>query len=570
MDLKKHLLLDIINKKQKWILAIFITLLIISISLLFILTYTSKPFTLTENSTLFSVLPPLYWVLTLLNFIFIFTISRFIKNKKLLFSLLILDSCTSLFLNYIFFIPVGQSDINSVTKYLTVLNSSNNIGITQINIDSYFQWPIYFIFAKIIMLVFNTDISTTIKIGYSLFNILFTFFITFFLIKLNISIKNIFYILPIYNILSYHFIVLQFAQQTLALLYTILIFILFISIEKINVKSLLYIIYIALIFTHPFFFIFFITSILIEITLFKNKKKIININLFLSLLAIYLISYKIFFSSINSQFIDLISNVGLFKSETWTTIFSFLGLKINNQTSATYPFYNLVNIQYLSLLANISRLILLSFIGILMIDGLIMLKEKQLFKTIKQLDISIMISTLIFWIIGLFSSFLGQRSLQVFFIPVAKSYNYIIKKSTIMKSIILLLIIISPIVFSLTSWGDTFLTGSYSVKDFEMEKSGQIIDKFALSDQKVLAANNGFPTGYPSGLKIYYVQPGYFEYINITNKTSNMDLILYTPKMNMLIQYYGIQQIKKQNLLNNNVLYNNKNTICINPLHVIK
>ncbi len=539
---------------------------------LIVFIYSRKFYTLSSDSTIFNVITFTFWLLLILNYISIFLLSKYIKNIYFLVLFIIFYNLLLYSSNFFFIIPFQQTDIGSITKYLTIMKISTSIGPYQINIDPYFEWPIYFIFSRIIMLIFNTSIDVTINVGYYLFILLLPLFTTLLFLSQKISIKNMLYISPIYILLSYEFIVLQFAPQTLAYLYTVIIFALYIKNRNYKITPLLFILYISLVFVHPFFFIVFLSSIALDILFLNRNQYYNNKKLILTLVGIYLTSYLFIFHSITSNIQSLLNSFGLLRSGMWTLLGNILGIgpQLSPNPYIPHYLYNLFSAQSQLILSNTSRIILITLAFLFILNFLILFKEKKLSTIIQTYDIGIIVSTFFIGFIGLISSFLGERSIQASTLSISKVYEALLHKSKIYKVFLLLIIIISPIIFQCTSLGDEIITGSRAIKDFELEQSGQFIDIYGMNYQHVLAANSGYPTGYYTNSTMYYVNPNEFIYISINNNTSNMDLIIYSPKMRMQAEYYGINGLNEGILNDNNILFNNNYTMVINTRNVLK
>jgi hypothetical protein len=543
-----------------------------SFILLITYVFNSKYFVISTTNSVFSTLSPVFWILILLNYISIYMISKYIKNNYLLLALIIFYNFLLYSTNLFFTVPFQQTDINTTTRWTELLKKTNLIGINLTSIDNYFEWPIYFIVNKIIILFFNTDVFTTINIGYYLFLFLLPIMITLLLLTCKVDIKEILYMFPVYMLLSYNFIVLQFAPQTLAYLYFIIVLTLYIKNRDNNTSPFIILVYITLIFVHPFFFIFFIAMAGIDIILLNTKQQRNNKKLFIFLSGVYLVCYILIFHSITSDVIYLFDNLGVFKSGVWTMIGNIFGMaaQFNPNPYTPYPLYYLFDANLQFILSTTSRLILLTFLLLFIINLVFMAREKNILKIIKTFDISNLISTMGIYVVGLFTVFLGGRSIQVATISISKVYQYLLNRSRIYKIIFLLIIIVTPIVFQSTAIGNEIISGSRAIKDYEMESVGKFIDNYGDNNQHILVSNSGYPTGYPTNSTIYYTDPALFGYITVTNVTSNMDIIVYTPKMEMQAQYYGLKKLYRENIINNNILFNDSYTICIKSLRVVK
>jgi hypothetical protein len=538
-------------------------ILIFTILTLIIFILNSKPFILSENNLIFNTIQPSFLILLLANYLLIFIVGEYNNNKFLLLSLVMLYNILFYSPNLFFYTPYRQTDIGSISKYLNIVKNTSTIGTPQIAIDNYFQWPIYFILSKILMIFFNTNINQTINLGFYIFVIIFPILITLTFMSFNINIKYILYIYPIFVVLSDTFINFQYVPQTLALIYTILLYSLYLKYKNNNSTPILLLSYITLIFCHPYFFIFFISAIILE-SIFSYKHNFIKsfkIPIFFSI--IYLVCYQFIFTSLRGNISESLSTLGTLQTGAFSIFGKLFGLTTPSTSNSYQPHLlnNLWDSNLQSILSTSSRVILIGFMILFLINILSSYFKKQLQETLKPMDLGILISSFYFWLLGLISTFIANVYFELIFIPISKTYLENIRKFRTFKTICIILLVIAPVILDCTSLGNLALTGSIHIKDEEMENIGHIIDKYAVKNQKILAANNGNPTGYPNGFSIYSI-----EFVRTNNSTANINLIIYTPKMRMLLQYYGSNLIDDIYLNNNNIVLNNGLSYCLSPI----
>lgn len=224
---------------------------------LFLLVYSwimSYPLTIDSNSDyLFRHIYPIYWlgfaVLNLGLFLMILTS----KNKwvKIFYTFLIVMSIYSINFFYPELPGPDSHYFRGLTNYLIDYNKIDP------NLDEYFQWPLLFVFSKIVNLMTNLDTNAIAYILFVLIGLSLTIFLYLYFSNYNEEyafIPTLLYFISIYYFLNY-----QYAAQSLALVFLLALF--YFSEKDLNKLSNLLIIlllFILLILTHAFFPIFYL------------------------------------------------------------------------------------------------------------------------------------------------------------------------------------------------------------------------------------------------------------------------------------------------------------------------
>lgn len=528
------------DNKKKY----FLLLTLLSLSLLIISIILSFPVEYKEDTSIFGDISILFWVFLLSSTILLVYTCILMKSK--LFSLF---SGTVFFLliysmNLLFKIVPAQRDIGYtgvVSKYL-----KNTIHIDT-SINAYFNFPIKFMFHSITRNVLNTSDIVTVNIGFFIFLLAIPAVLALVIHKgLDEERKVVLFTFPIaYIIFTFFFINAQFVPQFLGLVFLIALtgaYIQLVETNKIQYYFLTLFFYILCVYTHPFMFTFFLLALfyiklfnflrnplstyikiikIIDIkkdkpvltylretivSYYHDKKKItsfirrsLNFTIdhmkkrirsdvsMILLVIIYYIAYVngLYKMRILDQFLNPLQGRG----ETWFLVARFIGDKsaVGLLGHKVYPLYDVISrdlyltFRYLSMLI-LFILLFFTFISII----------RTVLKKIHPFDILLFLSTFIFIIAGFFnSSILGQRSLQATFLGVSK-YSYNDKNlKPFMKIIGVLVIMITPLIFSINICISHTINGGMFIEDNTTLYPGYFIEDYN-ENLTIMMADRGY------------------------------------------------------------------------------
>jgi len=498
---------------------------------------------------------------------------------------------------YLFYQSPLQGDLVNASDYIYIL--TNNVYMNPVDYE-YFSFPMFFILVKEYSILFGVSYTTLINIGITIFLLIIPIFL--FSSYKNINQSSLFIIPVLYILIVYYFINIQFVPQGLGLLYLIIAINFYLFYKEYGNNYLLYfsvISYFMCVYTHPFMFIFFIFVIILlklfkfykifllkpsKVQLIKNfvikgkyffrkigrgiyindfveklkgRQKFKDISIFL-LIAIYLFGLFTRFNYMLDQF-NTIINPPRERGETWNVIFSILGVKkeIGKTIINIYPLYNLIS-ENMVIISKYTSLAVLLSVLIIIIFSII---KALIYKKIEVKDIVFSIGSFIFFILGILNpSILGQRSLQVFFIPLTK-FNKINKGN---KKIIILIfisiILLSPLILTFShSVIDTY-NGNNFIEDEETINSGKFLNNHLSNGTSILLPEiRIYPT--VAFLEQKNIEVSLIEPINMQTKENtyeNLDIILNSEKLQNRLMYYGEDPI----IINENrsIVYNIGNT----------
>lgn len=516
--------------KLCWMITLIVFILII------ITIFTNRPITLSVDESIFSQISILFWIEITFFFAILYITSLFPCRQWQIVALVLLFFFVFYSSNLFFSSPYSQTD-RSIFFFAEIMKRTDYIDQNILSLESYFQWPIFFIYLKLLDLILDSTTNHLISIGFFLFILLLSIFLFLFIGK-DMDPKISFSVPIIYILISYHFIVDQFAPQMMGFLFAVLIFGIYYHFEPdIKFKFIIIILYFTLVFTHPFTFIFVLGSIVIEflynyIPLNKVLLPVqcINIRLILLLISIYLLGFVYRFLSIYSKIINFGDNLGFGVSETIRVLWNFLGTSVMH--SGGHLLYRLVPELYVKTFSNLSRLVLIIFV-ILFIFGFT-LNHNKIY--IKITDGSIILFGTIFYAIGLFTSLLGQRSLQVISLSISRIYGELLNQSKIIVYLVGILIMITPVIFNISTVMNISIDGGYFIQDDEMDYAGRFVDQSAIQGQSVFCTVSSYPTAYPVMLKKFTD----YRIILDGKKFNKIDLIIESPKLKLTSEYFGL------------------------------
>lgn len=524
------------NRMRKIAWTIFF-LLLTSIILIIYQTY---PVSLTRDVPSVMQIPLVFWILCTLALVVWVKLFLYQNNPKYL----IIGVVTYYFIffcsNLMFVSPYEQTD--RISSFISNLDNNAFINQDHFSNDNYLQWPIFFFFTKIFLLVGDLTLNQILQIGFFSINLILPVILLFMYNSRSEGCDRN-YILPviIYILISYSFIVNQYAPQALALLFLFLTYAIFYRVtkskcEKKSIKlGILFISFTALVFTHPFMFIFFLAPLMIDY-IYKacfNKNEVVSLSgrTIILFTIIYFAGLLYRYVSIQNQLVTFVNLFGSKEGETWSFLITLLNTDSSNQVTPSY--FPILETEHF-ILSNILKLILLLIIIML---TFIIIKYSHSRKFITSFDFSIMLTSIVLYVVGLFSFFLGQRGIQVVTSSLVQPYKTNLNryKNTLLF-ILLITLIMTPAITVATSLTNIARSGEAFIEDQEMNVAGHYLDVKIPNDTVVIMSESMYPISRPP--------EGFSRFSNLNEINEKQlfiktDYVFITPKFVLQAKYFG-------------------------------
>lgn len=522
-----------------------------------------RPLIYTEN--VFGSIPLHFWLFIFLNSLLITYIILFKYTTEYLLILTGLMYCLLFYVSNLYFIiPFEQTD---AIPYESIIENK------AVKYSSYFaSYPITLGLYQYLHLI--TGIGKIEIYTVSLFTLLIIFYVGLYYFyryenSTNPKLATIY--LSLYVIMSYYVINDQFAPQTLALVFLPYMYRLTINLFQIKIdpnKSkkflLLFILYIALIFTHPFMFLFFLLPFIgLSLIYIKNIKiNFQSISKIILFFCLWFVGFLyLFYNLLRLPLSQFLLSVGEFTtySETWEILTNFLRRhsELGPINYIPNPSYRFIPVWFDLMLSLTLRFIIFGLFLVAVIIFILTLKRSIINKNLPLrkiiLDLMIIISGGFLFLLGLFSNFLGQRVFQVIFISLVK-YVPIPKTELTpngLKKLLFVLLILSPFLIN----ANIFVNFTVGSPDFIREplkmQSMNFVEKKMQEQLYIFLGSNEIYFGLGKDYSIKtWLRDGKFE-------LSNFDIIFWDPKVKKVCEYHGVLEELKQNLKIRNKIYNN-------------
>ncbi len=524
---------------------IALVLLIWLLTIFFISVVQTHPIPISLTSAPLFQIPMIFWLVMLISPFLLYIISKDSENPLVPLGCVILYFFLFFSFGLYFMSHPTISDIETSGKWQTILLSVTHINPQEINIGNYIKWPIYFIFSKIFTSILGIGAIQTMNLGFfSLLLILPVLLSLFYKRTNNVENATIYFILPaLYLTFGYYFINSQFVPQFLALVYLVILFGCFLKYgnRKNPIFLFLIIIFYALtVFSHPFMFMFFLVAIIFEIywSEYVEMKRVKIISY-----GMIIISFAILFPYIGTFYSMASTAPG---GESWGVFQQFfsqgapveVGFHVQN-------LYHLVPVTYDQLMSSIAKMVLVTAFFIVVIGFLF-----DIFKKRNLFDLSLIVGSVSWFVLGLSNLVLGQRALQVAVLPLVRHFKYPHKLFSYLSKVVVVVILIAPSLFIANNMINSSISGDRLIQDREENIAGRFIDKYFINESIVLSTQNPYPTGYPSGFKKsglgYIMEQGY--------KWETL-VVLDSPKLQKRLMYFNMSLPKNPY---DSVVYDNK------------
>lgn len=516
------------NRVKKLAVILFICLL----NILLISLKQSYPISVSLNTAVFFQIPISFWLVLIISPLSLYIIARYSKNNFVPIICAMLYYVLLYSYGFYFVSHPTFSDIGSSAVFQEILANTSHIGAAEINIEAYFQWPIYFIFSKIFSSILGIAPILTLNLGFVSFISIFPVLLfLFFKAKTNIVNKyEYFIILALYIVLSYFFINDQFVPQFLALIYLVILFgcyIRYIKTKNSLDLLLITIFYTLLVFTHTFMFLFFVLTVIFEKIWFEyvETKKSFGPSYEFLLLTI-LLPFTYF-----AIYLDLFTHSRF--GESWRILES-----ITSQRTLGVSLYHLVPEIFDQLFANITKVIVIGAFIIVSLGLLLhFLKKREI------TDIALIFSSFLWFVMGLFKMVLGQRAIQVIPLALSNFYNSSHRIFPYLSKVIIIFILISPSLFVANTIINDSIEGERLEQDTQENIAGKFFDNHLYNKTYYVI---GSQSAYPTCLNFRTASiPKSTNRDDVNAVRQYLDYIIFSPKLKLLYMYQNIPIPKK-------------------------
>jgi hypothetical protein len=441
---------------------------------------------------------------------------------------------TALILNFHNFLIYGVSERDmrgEISRYFFTLGK-NHLGI---DLYSYFQWPVHFIVTQQLDRVISQPLIQTVWIGYVSYYVLFAIGIGVFAYSFTSGEQfswitaGVFYV-----IFTRQWLNNQFVPQFIALVILLFLFSIH-SIPDIRTKILRGVIYSILVLSHPFMFVFYVlfvgllpfTRALVRtfdrigtldmpmyrktftalmrlpttVRTFQHElRKALTaswVGYLTFLVAVYILFFTFRFVLFKRQLLLLFSgpmNNGYSGKLPSRMIELVLGSSRNGGgqqvASGEVLLYELTSELLKNSLLNVTigvflALLLLSLIGSLRGSS----------RELSAGSIAIMFSGLVYYIVGFSLPIVGSRAYQIIFLPLGTLLDNSPSRSTVIKIIVAVLVVLSPVIVANTLVNYS-LSGGRNTHSYHGDEAGRFLTTYSTFDDggvvKYPAA--GFPS----------------------------------------------------------------------------
>jgi len=524
------------------------------LTIYFISVVQSPTIYVSSTSSSFSQIPMIFWIVALISPFLLYIIAKDSENP--LVSVLCVVLYFFIFYSSgLYFMTRPISDIQDSTRFQEILSSITHVGSREIDYERYittaryFQWPVYFIFSKIFNSVLGIGAILTLNLGFFSLLLVLPFVLPLFYGGTsNVKKFSVYFILPaLYLTLGWHFINSQFVPQFLGLVYLFILFGCYL--KYMNGKNPLYLLLIVIfyamtVFTHPFMHMFFLVAMIFEFYwpeyVEMKRAKFVTYGMVIIFFAIMFPYFDVYYSMAATTS----------GGASWKIFESFLSQGGTGGTGhQVHILYHLVPMIYDQVTSSVTKVLMVAAFSII-IGGFILyiLKRRKLFDFKKRVlfDISILIGSASWFVLGLANLVLGQRALQVASLPLAKYFKSRNRIFSLVSKILIVVIILAPASFMATDMINLSIEGSRLIQDYEENIAGRFIDKHVTNVSIVMTAQNAYPTGYPSG---------FIEFTGSWENLNEVDVILDSPKLRNNLMYFNMSLPRSQYDI---VVYDNK------------
>lgn len=517
--------------------------------------YRSYPiFMTTIYEKTFSQFSLLTWPGIILCLIGIFMISVYVKNK-IIKAIVVSFFPLLLYLPNYYFSYIASSDSGFARSSFQVFQK---VGINS-EIIPYFEFPAFFTLNEMFFNITALNDKAIALVIFTLFGLLLGIFLFLFFCNLNLDKEKIkiypsflvlIYFVGMFSFLNYQWVPQTFALVLLFLLLFLSTFLLNKHITKKNeFKILIILSFTALVYTHAFIPIFFLSFYG-----FLVIKERYLYQFFIAVFFIYII-FTIYYATFH---FDLYIEAFQQSIQGFGNDYETYVVKSTGSSRDTLDF--------IISLFNRIRVPIIWIISL--IGGLILLLKRK----INYFPIALGLSAGMYLAVGILYSILGLRSIQILFIPIVIGLMFFIlkwRKPTFTLILIILILSISAP-----------MRIAYNQTQFQIDEEANACN--FLSDRTPISEENKFAAGQVNygylknrilfSKDFYYPilrpgNPGFFEIFN--EKTNKNSYIIYNSNLGKEIINYNMSKEQFNNylqktILNNFKIYESGTTLILN------
>ncbi|MFA4646583.1 hypothetical protein P8X24_04880 [Pyrococcus kukulkanii] len=536
---------------------ILTSLLVFLIDLTYILHLPKFSYSINGPNILKAV-PVIHWVLLILSsYLLVASLNLNRRGKWFLVIIGLMYGALFYITNLYFVVPYEQTDIWPSTA-IEFLLSSGRITHEALSVHSlsYLSYPVSFILEISMMLIGGIGKISIYTVGLFVFLGAFYVGLILYYYKKDRDTKFAILSLATYIVLSFYVINDQVAPQTLALAFLPYLYRLtfdYIEGEQpLKVLALILILWFALVFTHPFMFLFYILPVLgvvvyNRVILKQPGIKDSTIGIMVSTWGFGFV--YLFYNLLSAPIKVFIESWGKVQGETWWVFANFFRKSgaLGPIKYTPHPHYELVPKWIVETQAWILRIILILLGGIILYSFILELKRAITSgKLSHQLvfDISVMMSSGLLFVIGLITTFLGQRVFQVVFIPLSR-YIPSFKAKKAIRCILMVILIMAPVAYTFNVMTNLTVGSQVFIEDKQLLTGGYFVDRYLPPHSRVLQARELYPSRYDIA-KVSILR-------KITYNT-NVNYIMYSPKGMHYARYLGLK-LRENIFYQNDVIY---------------
>jgi len=504
----------------------------------------------TNGPNILKAVPIIHWVLLILSSSLL--VASLYLNRKSKWSLIIIGlmyGALFYITNLYFVVPYEQTDA-SVSRFIEFMLSSKRITREALSVYSlsYLSYPVSFILEISMMLIGGMGKISIYTVGLFVFLGAFYVGLILYYYKKDRDTKFAVLSLATYIVLSFYVINDQVAPQTLALAFLPYLYRLtfdYIEGEQpLKILALILILWFALVFTHPFMFLFYVLPVLgvvvyNRVILKRSGIKDSTIWIMVSTWGFGFV--YLFYNLLSAPIKAFVESWGKAQGETWWMFANFFRKSgaLGPIKYIPHPHYELVPKWIVETQALILRIMLILFVGIISYSFIHQLKRAITSGRLSHqlvFDVSVILSSGVVFIIGLITTFLGQRSFQVAFIPFSR---YVLSSRTkkVVQYTLIAILIIAPVAYTFNVLINLTVGSQIFVYDEKSLIAGYFGNSYLPPFSKVLVAREPYPSEYPINIIKYSIY-GYRS--PLYSGTLGYNYIYMSPKLEYSAQYYGI------------------------------
>jgi len=224
--------------------------------------------------------------------------------------------------------------------------------------------------------------------------------------------------------------------------------------------------------------------------------------------------------------------------ETWLVFKRIVSERSQVVTGYTaHPLLHLVPRIYDQVISPIAKYVMFAAIFIVAICFLFYLFNERNFKR-RFFDLTIIIASVSWFVLGLTNLVMGQRAIQVVTLPLASYFKYPHKLFSYLSKIIVVIILITPSLFIANNMINLSIKGDIYIQDPEENLLGRFVEKHITNETIILYPLNPYPTSYLSKSgriksRAAFGGPHGYEWEMI-------DIVLDAPKLQKKLMYLNI------------------------------